>query len=173
MNSDLSTMLNKVYDLCDEQDAMGLGMSGVKTRDLQQVEFISCALYFAKADGEISDEDESFFQKYLNPNMTKEMISNVYEMIINDPLAKSRGDYADNVPPSILTQVEKDNKVYASSNDDTKSVAAAVAAVFNLIGKELVKDADDDVKSKFEAYITRIVDYIHENLAYDYRLDLE
>ena len=174
MNNELKSKLNGVYGLCDELDGLGYGIGfGHKERDNLRVSFIIFVLYFANANGGITDEGTAFVKDYFDQEMSREMMAGLYKTMCEDNIVYQDSDFASKVPACIESYVATDNKIYANSNDNTKSVAGDVAEVFNLMGSELLSGADSEAKKKFEAFMNRILDYIGEKLAYDYRCGFE
>ncbi|MCR5653126.1 MAG: hypothetical protein K6F88_04925 [Ruminococcus sp.] len=174
MSTKLADKVNQAYGLCDELDGLGYGIGyGYKERDSLKAEFVTFILYFSMADGEITDKDAEFLKDCLDVEQDKEMMTNLYNVMCRDNIVYQEKDYGAQVPATILSYVDKDNRIYASSGDDSKSVAGFVADVYNSIGNELLADASDEVKSKLSLFMNRIVDYIHENLAYDNPCDFD
>lgn len=172
MNNELLNKINQSFEMCDELDALGYGVGyGNKQRDAQKASFITFVLYFAMADGEITDSDSAFLKDYFDIEMPKEMMSAMYQTMCVDNIVYKDSDYSKFIPADIQSFVMADNKIYASSCDDTKSFAGFTANVYYAIGEELLADSSDAVKEKFSEFMKQIADYLSDNLAYNYSLD--
>lgn len=169
MNNELVNKINYAYELCDEIDGLGYGIGyGYKQRDSLRVGLINVAMYFSVEDGKVTDKTVSFLKDYFDMDQPKEVLDGLYKTMFVDNVVYQDGDYSTKVPAEIQAFVMTDNKIYASSNDDTKSYAAYVADLFNAIGEEILADSDDSAKAGFSAFMKMIVDYINANLAYSY-----
>ena len=170
MNSQLADKLNRAYELCDELDGLGYGIGyGYKERDNLRASLITFVLYFSAANGGITAEDTAFVKDYFGQDMSVEMMTGLYNAMCRDNIVYQDGDYATKVPACIQSYVATDNKIYANSNDNTKSVAGDVANLLYLLGKEM--KADEYSAEIFNPFMDRISDYIRDNLNYAYKLD--
>lgn len=168
MNNELLSKINYAYELCDELDGLGYGIGyGYKQRDSQRASFTNIVMYFTAEDGKVTDKTVAFLKDYFEIEQPKEVLDGFYKSMFVDNIMYQDGDYSAKVPAEIQSFVMADNKIYASSNDDTKSVAGYVADLYNALGEEII--TDDNMKVKFSEFIKMIVDYINENLAYSYR----
>lgn len=169
MNNELVNKINYAYELCDELDGLGYGIGyGYKQRDAFHMNLSNVIMYFSVEDGKVTDKTVSLLKDYLGIEQPKEMLDGLYKTMFVDNIIYQDKDYSAMVPADIQSFVMTDNKIFASSNDDTKSVAGYTADLYNSLGEEILADADDNTKAKFSAFMKMIVDYINENLAYNY-----
>ena len=169
MNNELVNKINYAYELCDELDGLGYGIGyGYKQRDSLRVSRINVAMYFSVEVGKVTDKTVSLLKDYFDMEQPKEVLDGLYKTMFVDNVVYQDGDYSTKVPAEIQAFVMTDNKIYASSNDDTKSYAGYVADLYNAFGEEILAGSDDNAKAKFSAFMKMIVDYINENLAYNY-----
>lgn len=172
MNNELLNKIDYAYGLCDELDGLGYGIGhGYKQRDSLRVEFVNVVMYFAMCDGEFSSDGLSMLKDYFGMDLPKETLEGLYKTMFVDNVIYQDGDYSTKVPAVIQSFVMADNKIYASSSDDSKSTAGYTANVYNAIGVELLADSSNAVKEKFAEFMKQTADYIRENLVYDYSLD--
>lgn len=171
----LADKINKAFELCDEIDALGYGIGhGYKQRDSLKAEFMVFVLFFSMENGGITDENSAFVKEYLDTDMPKEMMENLYKPMVADNIVYQDGDFSTKVPATIQSFVMVDNKIYAESNDSTKSYAGFVAEVYDAMGKEFFASdsvSSDVAEAKFKSFTDRIADYLKDNLVYDYILN--
>ena len=174
MNNELLNKIDYAYNLCDELDGLGYGIGhGYKERDSLRVDLINVVMFFSMTNGEFSDKGLSMLKDCFGMDLPKETLDGLYKTMFTDNIIYQDGDYSTKVPAPIQSYVAADNKIYASSNDDTKSFAGLIADVYYCLGKELLSDADDVANDKFAAFMSQTADYINENLAFDYILNFD